>query len=371
MTDDQANERLATLKSFLEADPDNTALLRDAGETALAADQADEALSLFDRLAGLRALDPSEANLSAIAAMRSGDFDRAVAEFAVLRESASDEPALDFNYAHALALAGRHEEAEEVLSEEAIAVLPQAATLQVQLAHQAGRFDEAIRIAQEHLERFPDYGPLLANVSVLAMDVEDVDLARQCAEAAPDHPDGQTTLGLLLLRDSQADEAKQQFERALAMRPDTPRAIIGLGLVNLVSGDAAGAGKLLDQGAESFGTHLGSWIASGWCYLLSGDVATARKRFEHALEIDPNFAESHGSLAVIDILDGQIEEGKRKCETALRLDRQCFSASFANVLFAAGEGDQERASRIFELALRQPIAGGDETLADAIAKMAI
>lgn len=368
---DMMTERFSGLKGFLEHDPENPSLLRDCAEAALEANCADEALGLLDRLAGVRELEPAETNIRAIAAMRSNKPEVAVSAFAALRENVPDDPALSFNHAWALSLAGQHAEAEEALSEEAVASLPQAAMLQVQLAHQAGRFDEAADMARDHLESFPDYPPLSAAISVLAMDVEDEELARSCAIAGGDHPDAVTTLGLLTLGDSKPAEAKAMFERAVATRANSPRALIGLGLANMAEGNVAEAGKFLDQGAQIFGSHLGTWIASGWSYLLAGDNQLARERFAHALELDDTFAESHGSLAVMDVLEGNLEAAQRGCETALRLDRQCFSAAFAKVLLAAAEGDTQKAERIMQIALRQPIAEDGRTIADAIAKMAM
>ena len=128
---------------------------------------------------------------------------------------------------------------------------------------------------------------------------------------------------------------------------------------------------MLDRGAEIFGDHLGSWIASGWAYLLAGDALLARARFDRALQIDETFSECHGSLAVLDVLGGKTEEAQRKCAVALRLDRQCFSASFAQILLAAGAGDQERAERILRIALQQPLGSNGQTLAQAITRMAV
>jgi Flp pilus assembly protein TadD len=365
------DDRFAMLEGFLLQDPDNAELLHDAAEAALAANKVADALELLDRLSGLRQLTPAEENMRAIAAMRAVRPEVAAAAFAELREASPDDPALSFNHAWALSLAGRHEEAAEALSEQAIKELPQAAMLDVQLAHQAGRFEEAGDLARRHIAAHPGYPPLFAAVSVLAMDIEDEALARQCAEAGGDHPDALTTLGLLTLSDSRLEDARALFAQAEATRPNSPRALIGLGLASLASGDAASAGKFLDRGAEIFGDHLGSWIASGWSYLLAGNVPLARTRFEHALQLDGNFAECHGSLAVIAVLEGKPDAAERKCEIALRLDRQCFSASFAKVLLTAGAGDQARAEKILRIALQQPLGENGQTLAQAIARMAI
>src|SRR5205814_1001186 len=158
---------------------------------------------------------------------------------------------------------------------------------------------------------FPDDEGLAAAVSVLALDIEDLDLARTCALKATNHPDAMTTLGTLALGESKLREAEQLFERALSTNGHLPRAWIGLGLARLVEKDGRAAADI-DRGAELFGDHIGSWIAAGWAYLIAGDLIAAQQRFERALSIDENFGETHGSLAVIDALEGRdVEASKR------------------------------------------------------------
>lgn len=359
------------LTGFLQQDPENEQLLLDTADAALTADQPQQAAELLHRLEALRPLSDGENNVAAIAAMRAGQADAAADGFARLRAGAPDDPALSFNHAWALALAGRREEAAAALSQEAIAQLPQAAMLEVQLAHLAGDFDQGIALARAHLQTHPGYPPLLAATSLLAMDMDDPDLARETALAAGDHPDAWTTLGLLHIGDSEPGAAREMLARTLALQPRAPRAIVGMGLADMIDGDLASAANRLDDGAAIFGDHLGSWIAAGWSYLLAGDAATARARFEHCLALDDTFAEIHGSLAVLDVLDGSLDAAQKKADVAMRLDRQCFSGSFATMLLSAGGGDQDKAARILELALRQPLGNSGRTLGEAIARMAV
>jgi Tfp pilus assembly protein PilF len=309
-------------------------------------------------------------NSRAVALMRSGDPAQAATLLEELLDRRSDDLSLAFNLAWAHALAKNFDQAKNILNDEMIDALPQAALLDIQLLHDAGEFEAAGERAREYIEKHPSYEPLLAAVSVLALDIEDRELARQCAEKSVNHPDGLTSLATLTLGEDDPAKAKAMFEKALSINDQSPRAWIGLGLSTMAQGDHVKAGEMIDKGAGLFGDHLGSWIAAGWSYLLSGNQELARERFSHALELDDTFAESHGSLAVMDVLAGEIDGAKRQIEIAQRLDRSCFSAAFANVLIAAGQGDQSRAERIMELALKQPIGDGEGTLAEAIARMA-
>lgn len=366
----ETREKLERLQGYLAQDPHNPVLLRDVAETAMAAGDFVAARTALALLEETGQAGPGDRNLHALALMRGGQAAEAAAAFAQLLAEQPGDPALRFNRAWATALTGDHAGARAMLDDDLTAALPQAAQLEVQLMHQAGEFDAAAERARAHLARHPAYPPLLAAVSVLALDVEDEELARACAEGADGHPDALTTLGTLTLGDMEADRAQALFEQALAVNAQSPRAWIGLGLAHMARGQGAEAAPLLDKGAAMFGDHLGSWIAAGWAYLLAGDQETARARFDHARQIDPTFAESHGSLAVMDVLAGDVESARRGMDVALRLDRESFAAAFARLLLASAAGDTTKAQRIADIALNQPLDAKGRTIAAVLARMA-
>lgn len=361
--------RFETLSALLAADPANTRLIADATEAALDEDRLDDAEALLARHAALAPLSPQAVHLAGLAAMRRQDWPLAAERFATLMDSGEDVPAIRFNRAWSLAMAQRLDEALAVLDPVTAETLPQAAQLLVQLLHDRGDFQGAAEQARLLVALHPTHRGLNAIVSTLAIDVEDVDLARSCAEQAGDHPDALTTLATLALGESDIGQAALLFDAALERAPNAPRAWVGRGLARLQQDDGVRAAAEIDRGAELFGTHLGSWIAAGWAYFVAGDIPTARARFERALALDESFAESHGSLAVVDALQGQIEAAQRRCEVALRLDRECFSAALAATLLSAGAGDPEQAKRIFEQALHRPVDGSGRTVAQALARM--
>ena len=364
-------EMLDTLLGFLERDPANAALLADAADAALAARKPETARALLDRLAATGAMGVRERNLAGLAAMQMQRFDEAAKIFRALLDDGEDAPGLRFNFAWSAAAGKDSGEALRALDDATVDALPQAAMLKVQLLHEAGKWDEAADVSRAAIARHPDHQGLMAAVSVLALDMEDTALAQACAVKAGAHPDALTTLGTLALGDDDTAGARALFEKALAANPSAPRAWIGRGLTRLLSGEGNAAGADIDRGAEMFGDHLGSWIAAGWAYFVAGDRTAARKRFATALEIDPTFAETQGSLAVLDILDGKVAEGRECATVALRLDRQSHSAALAQMLLAAGDGDQKRAQRIFETALTTPIDDTGRTIAQALARIGL
>ncbi len=366
LADRAADERLKRMLSYVAADPENESLRADAAEQALNAGEPGIATELLGRRDGLSG---REANLLGLARMQLRDFAQAAETFERLVEGGNDDPAVKFNLAWSLAMEKQFDRALGLLTGGVGSALPQAAMLHVQLLHEKGEFEEAAALARNYINRFPDHQGLLAAVSVLALDVEDIELARRAAEAGGSHPDALTTLGTLALGEQQAEQAARLFDQALAANASLPRAWIGRGLTRLLTQDPNGAGADIDKGAELFGDHIGSWIAAGWAYLIAGDLAKARTRFERALAIDGNFAESHGSLAVLDVLEGK--DATSRIAVAKRLDRQSFSAAFAETLTAGREGRPEAARALLQKILKSPVNERGDTAAQALARMGL
>ena len=361
--------QLDRLLGYLEHDPQNATLLVDAAEAAINAKRPDAAIDLLDRAAAVSPAGDRERNLAGLAAMLAMRFDVAADSFAALLADGSDNPGVRFNLAWSRAMGKDDAGALDALDDATGDALPQAAALQVQLLHATGQFDEAFERGKHYLDLHPDGRSLNANMSVLAIDMEDEALAAQCAAKAPGHPDALTTLGTLALGGDDAVAAETLFEEALKKNADVPRAWVGLGLAHLLSGDQAQAPTEIDRGAELFGDHLGSWIAAGWAYFVNGDQATARARFEHALALDPTFGETHGSLAVLDIMSGDAGSARERARVALRLDRESASAALAMAMLAAGDGDAETSKAIIERALTTPIDASGRTIAQALARI--
>ncbi len=357
-----------TLSGFLEADPFNRQLLVDAAEAALDERRPDVATDLLERAAALGERDARETNLAALAALQRQDFAAAASLLSALLVDGEDAPGLRYNLAWARAQSGESAAALDVLDHATAIALPQAATLRIGLLHEAGEIDAAMNEARALRVVWPQDERMMATISVLAIDAEDLALAADAAAGGGDRPEALATLGTLALGRDHATDAEALFDRALAQDERQARAWIGRGLARLLTGNAAAAADI-DRGAEMFGDHLGSWLAAGWAHFAAGDPTTAKNRFEKALGLDETFAESHGSLAVIAVLEGDRHAAERASETALRLDRNCYSAALARTLLSSAAGDEEAARRIFSRAVDTPVDGSGRTIAHALATM--
>jgi tetratricopeptide (TPR) repeat protein len=358
--------RFSRLLGFLEEDPDNLRLIADAASAAMEEGDPGGALALLERHASLAPLPPTQLNLKGIAALADRRFEQAVAALTALREAGEDAPAIRFNLAWALTMAGGHEAALALLDDEVVAAGPRGASLKVGLLHHLGRPEDALEAGIALAEVYPADQSLMGALALAAMDADRADLARLYAGRAGTNHDGQTTLGLLLLDDGRTGESETIFDRVLAGDAGNARALLGKGLALLDRGDPASAGAWIDRAAERFGDHLGSWVAAGWVHYIRGDLETSRARLETALALDDSFAETHGGLAVLDLAQGDVEGARRRADIALRLDRNCFAGALAKSLLLERDGKEKAARKVREAALNFPIGAGGRTIAAAL-----
>jgi tetratricopeptide (TPR) repeat protein len=363
--------RLAVLRSYLDADPENPRLLHEAADLSFQQGQIEDAAALMDRLAATGVLDIEAIHLAGLIALTQGQFKKALDAFSSIRAEGVDNPPVRFNLAWAHAMLSRHEEALALLDDEVLEVSPRAPQLRIQMLHHLNRLDEGLAAGSILAARYPGNEALFGTLATLALDAEEIELARHYARQAGNDAGGLAAAGILALESEDIPEASDLFERAIAAEPQNPRAWIGKGLARISQGDAAGAVGAIDRGAELFGSHLGSWIASAWAHFAVGDLPAARQRFERALALDASFAETHGGLAVLDIMEGRIDEGSRRAEVALRLDRGALGGQLARIMLLERSGQPDVAARIREKAMATPLGPDGRTIGQAMAALAL
>ena len=363
----RASPRLARLLGFLNADPDNLQLIADAAVAAREEGEPETATQLIGRYAALSAPTPALENLKGLIALDERRYADAVEVFGALVAQDIDDPALRFNLAWAKAMTMDYEGALALLDDAVVEASPRAPALKIQMLHHLARLDEALGAGRALASTRPTDTALMGALAIVALDAEEVELARTYASKAGGAHDGLSTLGMLELNDDRVDAALGLFDRALDTYPGDARAQLGKGLALMARGDIASASAYIDRGADLFGHHLGSWVASGWAHFVQRDYAASRASFDRAMALDDTFAETHGGLAVLDMLEGHKDSAKRRTEVALRLDPKCFSGALAQSMILAAAGDQDRADRIVQIALRTPIGDDGRTIAQAMA----
>jgi tetratricopeptide (TPR) repeat protein len=342
------SDRLQRLQSYLAQDPDNLHLLRDAADCALQQGQWQEAGELLERTLLLAPDDQLSRYRKAVLLAQTGQAQESLALTQALLEAGQREDAVLFQHACSLVLAGRHVEAEPILSE----LQPRAGHypgfhyFHIRALHAAGKLDQAIAVAREMGEDDVAQGML----SLIQVDAEQLDagraLARQVLARQPDNLDALLADGTVSLALEDPQAAVPSFERALARQQENGRAWLGIGLAKLSTHDLPGARVALEKAVRLMPSHLGTWNALAWLQLLQGELDVAERTIESALAIDRNFGETHGTLAVLKAQRQDWEAAKRETEIALRLQPESFAGRFAQSLLLEHRGRPEKAQQL-------------------------
>lgn len=359
--------RVERLLSFLESDPGNLNLLADAAVAAFDARRFALCDELLDRHAAQAPLPAALVNLRGLAALSQHRFDAALRALEPLLAT-HDDPSIRYNAAYANAMLGRFDEAAGLLDDATLSGEPRAVPLKLRVLHHLGRLDDAIALGRRHADSRAASPELYGALATALFDAADLDGARRCAERSADTVDGMTVRGLLALDAGSIDDARDLFRHALAFNPDSARATLGIGLVELAERRFAEAADALDHAADALKTHAGAWVAAAWAHLFNGDPGAARIRFERAAELDRGFADAHGGLAVLCVHEGRFDEARRNVAVARRLDASCLSAALADSLLATHAGEIRTAEDIRRAALDRPLGPDGRTLAQALAR---
>lgn len=357
------------LLGYLAEDPNNLNLIQDAATASFELGEFAQAAELIDRAAALGPIPPTLLNLKGLMALHTGDLAQADAAFSGLLQQDPHNPSVRCNLAWTRSLEQNWPTVCDLLDDATAIAEPRTVALKVAALHHLGRPEDALAWVDQLPEGARLDQAALSALAVAAFDAQDLERAGVYANAAGDTPQAATTLGFLSFGEGERGAAEPMFDRVLAEAPGQARALLGKGLARLNADDPAGAAAWLDQAAQAFENHLGSWVAAGWAYFVAGDVERSRERFATALALDDTFAETHGALAVLDLLEGRTEDARRGVEIALRLDRHCFAGLLGKILLLQAEGDKVNAERLRTLALNAPIGDHGLTLVGALAKL--
>ncbi|MBK8254059.1 MAG: hypothetical protein IPK82_15515 [Polyangiaceae bacterium] len=127
---------------------------------------------------------------------------------------------------------------------------------------------------------------------------------QQVVERFPDKPFPLCYRGELLVWLGQYDAARVDFESALRIRQDTRWAYVGLGAVDLLTGNCSGAIETFERGAEmANGAGPTTFAYRGEAYRLQGNLAGAVTDLTHACRTAPlrvgawiNLALTHAAM---------------------------------------------------------------------------
>ncbi|MBK4735681.1 tetratricopeptide repeat protein [Noviherbaspirillum pedocola] len=332
--------RFDRLIGYLAHDPSNLPLLQDASHEAMQLGLWREAHELLDRTLALSPTDAPSRYRMSVALMMEHDPIASLEYSQALIDEGVDAPAVLYQHARALILAGRHAEAEPLFERLAphASELPEFALLHIRALHGAGKLDEAAALAAT-MEADPIAQGML---SLIRIDNDDLEagaaLAREVLAHDPDNVDALLASATAAVAMEDAEAALPQFERVAALHADSGRAWMGIALARLSAGDIAGGREAFEKTVRLLPGHLGSWNALAWVQMMQNDLDAAQETLEAAMRQDRNFGETHGTLAVLLASRGQWDEARHETDIALRLQPESFAGRFAQTLIIEHRG---------------------------------
>ena len=151
-----------------------------------------------------------------------------------------------------------------------------------------GRFEEAVSHFKRALNLRPDYSPARNNLGSAYIALEQWDKAIECFEGVKDDLLYATpyyslsNLGYVYYMKGRYAEARRYYREALEMERRFPRALHGLGLVALATGDADEAVRRFEQAIKEVPNAAHMYIDLGKAYERKHEYSKALNAYEKA-----------------------------------------------------------------------------------------
>jgi tetratricopeptide (TPR) repeat protein len=220
--------------------------------------------------------------------------------------------------------------------------------------HHLGKLPEALEICRRWVEIDPG-AESKSYLALLTMDngnpQEAGELALEVLKQNPENVDANIVAGSARTERQEMDEARSNFETALAGQKENGRAWLGLGLVHLYNQEIPEAIDALKNAVRIYPDNPGIIGTLGWAQLIARDFVASEKTFEQALKVDRTFSESHGGYAAVLAVQGKADLAQHEIKIAKRLDPNSFGADFAQSVIMANQGQQQAGAEHFAKAL--------------------
>jgi len=151
-------------------------------------------------------------------------------------------------------------------------------------------------------------------------------------------------------RERDVAAAHREYEATLDLNPRRPEALIGLGTVLLVRGDAAGAQSLFLRCCGVAPDRVEAWDALGATLLLSGDHGAAESAFAEAQRLDPENIDVAIRRVDASIAAGSDEGERARIEIACANDPANPALLTAHAMLLERAGDRSAAIELIDAA---------------------
>src|SRR5215472_4649840 len=144
--------------------------------------------------------------------------------------------------------------------------------------------------------------------------------ARHEVEKAPGSFESRYNLGEMLQARGALDEAVEQFQAAVTIRPNDAVANNGLGGALLAKGDVSAAKRSFETALRVQPDYFDAHYNLGNVYAAQGDFGQAAAEFSEAAKINPKDANAQANWGTALVQLGKLQEAKSHYEAALRIN---------------------------------------------------
>jgi tetratricopeptide (TPR) repeat protein len=201
------------------------------------------------------------------------------------------------------------------------------------VAMEAGFYADATHAEEDALSARPDYAEAmyaLARALIAGGKGQEGEIwMRKYLAVRPKDATAQYGLGYVLVAEEKLDEARAAFERSLALQPDQTESPFQLGIVAQKQGDDAAARDWFGKVLARDPTHAGALTETAVMAMHERRYKAAADLLERAVKSSPSYQKAHYYLGVALGKLGRKEEADREFAIATELKKSPVSVRLA------------------------------------------
>lgn len=328
------------------------------GEAALKNQQYDEALSLLQNVFSRDPENLDGRRLESQVFMAKGDTKKALGILERLDQMYSDSPLIKYELAGAYLKDNKLNQAKVAL-DQALSINPNYADAILLLADinvRSGHSEAVIEPMTRLLKKNPEFRPAALLLAAAYGSLDRFDdaavITGEQAKAAPRDPQAQMAHGLTLRQAKRNAEARQAFEKAAEVAPESLWPVDQLIELDLLE-------KQFDAARQRVSGHFQKTPDAPAAHFLYGKILAAEQKWDLAeaelqktLQLDPNFAGAYDLLVQTYLASNKLPEALNQLQAQLSKDPNNTSALMMLALLYERTNDFSKARDAYEQLLR-------------------
>jgi tetratricopeptide (TPR) repeat protein len=325
-----ANGHLTEAKTALQAiskeTPDYLPVWQDLAKLAVTEGQYDQALSLLENLFSRTPEDPDARLLEAQIWLAKGDPAKATAIADRVNANYPNNALIKYTLARTYIASNNPVQAETAL-QQAISIkadYPEAVLLLADLNLRSDKAQNVVGLMEDLLKKHPDLAQartMLANAHRALGQLDDAAaVSREQTQMLPNSSDAYLAYGLVLRQQHKNDEAREAFEKASELNPDSLSAVEQLLEMDLAEKRYDAAAQRVEQQAQKHPNTAGAYFLQARVHLASGpqkDFARAEGELQKAIQLNSNFAPAYETLVSLFISENKLPEAVTQLKTEM------------------------------------------------------